>query len=85
MRFSCMNMQAFSLLLKQSSFFQNVKKFDSIASSSKKRNFAQSLFVRKLSFNRILLVVITPSDQNFLRATLNSLMDDWGNRIVHRK
>ena len=66
----------FSLVLSQSRFLQNVKKFGAIALSSKKANLAQGLFVRKLSFYHILLTVIIPSDQNFLRATFSSLIAD---------
>jgi hypothetical protein len=75
-QFLCVNMSNFSLLLRFSSFLQKFEKFDSVIASGKKRNLAQSLFVHKLLLNRILVIVVTSSDQDFLRATLSSLTDD---------
>jgi len=46
----------FSLLVWLGSFLQNIRKFGSIATSSKLRKFAQSLFVHKLLLNRLLLI-----------------------------
>jgi hypothetical protein len=64
---------AFSLLVWLGSLLQNIRKFGSIATSSKLRDPAQSLFVHKLLLNRLLLICYT-SDQKLFWATLSSHM-----------
>jgi hypothetical protein len=66
---------AFSLLVWLGSFLQNIRKFGSIATSSKLRDLAQSLFVHKLLLNRLLLICYT-SDQKLFWATLSSHMTE---------
>jgi hypothetical protein len=66
---------AFSLLVWLGSFLQNIRKFGSIATSSKLRKLAQSLFVHKLLLNRLLLICYA-SDQKLFWANLSSHMTE---------
>ncbi len=75
MRFLRVKMSTFSFLPWSSNFLQKITKFGNIATSSRLRNLAQSLFVHKLLLNRILLVFYT-SDQKLFWAILSSLMND---------
>jgi hypothetical protein len=66
---------AFLLLVWLGSFLQNIRKFGSIATSSKLRDLTQSLFVYKLLLNRRLLICYT-SDQKLFWANLSSHMTE---------
>ncbi len=66
---------AFPLLVWLGSFLQNIRKFGSIATSSKLRKLAQSLFVHKLLLNRLLLICYA-SDQKLFWANLSSHMTE---------